>query len=48
MQIFNDAEGAGSQGRTSDNETEPDSEVADDSKGITEGEDGRLHLDLEA
>ncbi len=48
VQIFNDAEGAGSQGRAPDAETESDPEVVEDSKGVTEGDDGRLHLDLEA
>ena len=48
-QVFTDAEGGGSQGR--DLEEEPsETEGAGDSSatGITQDQDGQLHLDLEA
>lgn len=49
-QIFSDSEGAGGQGRQLDDETAgaTDGDAAKSTGGITKGEDGRLHLDLEA
>ena len=48
--IFAEAEGGGSQGR--DTPEEPDSEAPAESappqEGVTEGKDGRFHVDLEA
>ena len=49
-QVFADAEGTGSQGRPFPEENEADQGTGasgDSSEGITEGEDGQLHLDLE-
>lgn len=48
--IFSDAEGAGSQGRESE-EPPPEDEASSDDKpksGIVQGDDGKLHIDLEA
>ena len=47
--IFADAEGTGSQGRPFE-EGKPEQEDAPDTPGdgVIEGEDGQLHLDLEA
>ena len=48
--VFSDAEGAGSQGRESE-ESPPEDEASADDKsigGIVKGDDGKLHIDLEA
>ena len=48
-QVYSDAEGAGSEGRTFDEggaKTDGDAESTD--KGITMDDDGRQHVDLEA
>ena len=48
-QVYSDAEGAGSEGRTFDEggaKTDGDAESTD--KGITTDDDGRQHVDLEA
>ncbi|MFQ5414076.1 MAG: hypothetical protein ACE5E6_06415 [Phycisphaerae bacterium] len=48
-QVFADAEGAGSQGRTHDDQThDQDADTPAADAGITRDEDGRLHIDLEA
>jgi hypothetical protein len=50
--VFADAEGTGSQGRMLDTEEAPDTEEeADDGSrrgGVTRGDDGQLHVDIEA
>ena len=47
--IFTDAEGTGSQGRTHEEEAQDQSQNPEQSqKGITTGDDGQLHVDLEA
>ena len=48
--VFADAEGSGSMGRPFEEETtsDPETPSKESSKGITEDEDGQLHLDLEA
>lgn len=46
--VFKDAEGEGSQG-SEPTETEAEQEpAAEADEGVTQGDDGRLHLDLEA
>ncbi len=49
VEIYADAEGTGSQGRSPEEEAE-EADEADEAagKGITEDDQGRLHLDLEA
>ncbi len=50
--VFTDSEGAGSQGRNFDGgdaeETTPPSDGESVRKGLTRGEDGQVHVDLEA
>lgn len=48
--VTSDSEGAGSQGRTSEQELPKDesSETQETPPGVTEDDDGHLHLDLEA
>jgi|GEM_PF-514467 len=51
--VFADSEGAGSQGRASEEPSsneEPNEDAADapTPEGLTQDDDGRLHLDLEA
>jgi hypothetical protein len=48
--VFTDAEGAGSQGRESEEHGSREAESADagSAGGITKGDDGQLHVDLEA
>lgn len=49
-QVFTESEGAGGQGRQLDDDAAEatDGDAGQSSKGITEDEDGHLHLDLEA
>jgi len=48
-QVFTDAEGSGSQGKAFGEETPAENAPDRDSQeGITRGENGRVHLDLEA
>ena len=49
--VFSDTEGAGSQGRApedSPQEPEPDTEEEPIPEGMVRGEDGELHLDMQA
>jgi hypothetical protein len=48
--VFADAEGGGGQGREPEEHGPPEAESADAGAGggITEGDDGQLHVDLEA
>ena len=48
--VFTDAEGGGGQGRESEEHGPPETDSADSAAagGITEGDDGQLHVDLEA
>ncbi len=48
--VFTDAEGSGRQGRAFEEDAPPKPEATDDNAaaGITRGDDGQLHLDLEA
>ena len=49
MAVFTDAEGSGSQGRPFEEEkSSPESADESTAKGITRGEDGQVHVDLEA
>ena len=51
VQVFADAEGTGSQGRSSEEQLEesPSSQDApQDSQGLTQDQDGTWHLDMEA
>lgn len=48
--VFTDAEGSGSAGRESEEQTTPEPESTDEPArgGITRGDDGQLHVDLDA
>jgi hypothetical protein len=49
--VFTDAEGSGSQGRTVEEEAPETGREGDDGprrQGVTRGDDGRLHVDIEA
>lgn len=48
--VFADAEGTGSEGRAFEEGSTPESESTDQEKtgGVARGEDGQLHVDLEA
>ena len=47
-QVFTDAEGMGSQGRSTEQETPEESQEPKTDDGITSDPDGQLHVDLEA
>ena len=47
-QVFTDAEGMGSQGRSMEQETPAESQEPKPDDGITSDPDGQLHVDLEA
>lgn len=48
-QVFTDAEGSGSQGKPfEDDRPAEEAEATESEDGVIRGEDGRLHLDLEA
>jgi len=47
-QVFADSEGTGSQGRHSEGEQTPAQDEPVARRGITRGDDGQIHLDLEA
>ncbi len=46
--VFTDAEGQGGQGRPFEEEASPPADEPGSPPGITTGEDGRTHVDLEA
>jgi hypothetical protein len=46
--VFTDTEGMGSQGRAFQEEEEQAKDETDPDGGLSEGEDGQMHLDLEA
>ncbi len=46
--VFSDAEGSGSQGRAFEEGAPPEAAGEDAGTGITQDDDGQLHVDLEA